>query len=80
MVTSMDCGQNHGLEVWHVLSHTSSFIILQGSMQAYFLQCAGKFLLYGVGVVVTVGVFVAVKVAVGVAVVVAVAVNVAVTT
>ena len=43
-------------------------------------QCAGKFLLYGVAVTVTVGVFVAVKVAVGVAVVVAVAVNVAVTT
>ena len=41
-------------------------------------QYAGKFLLYGVGVVVTVGVFVAVKVAVGVTV--AVAVNVAVTT
>ena len=80
MVTSMDCGQNHRLEVWHVLSHTSSFIILQGSMQANCLAVGRESLLYGVAVTVTVGVFVAVKVAVGVAVVVAVAVNVAVTT
>lgn len=87
----MRYGRNDGREVWHVLSHTSSFIILHGSIQALVLKYASagpegftlyesEIPLYGVDVGVAVGVSVGVEVcvAVGVAVKVGVGVEVVV--